>query len=99
MDSLPFTRRLPVGAEVVSGRGVHVRLWAPIRNAVDAVLDDGRSTALAAEPGGYLPGLLPHAGDGTRYPFRPAAGDPPFPPPAAPFPTHRPHPPPHSAVP
>ncbi|MGH7477013.1 MAG: malto-oligosyltrehalose trehalohydrolase [Longimicrobiales bacterium] len=50
-------RRLPVGAEVVTGRGVHFRVWAPRRRVVEVVLEvpdgevpDGANHATAARP-------------------------------------------------
>jgi maltooligosyltrehalose trehalohydrolase len=64
-------RRLPVGAEVVPGGGVHFRVWAPKYDRVEAVLDGGAGTlALEAEPGGYFSGMLAKAGAGTRYRYR-----------------------------
>src|SRR5579871_5328538 len=86
-----ITRRLPVGAEVVPGRGVHVRVWAPVRKAVDVVLADGRSVPLAAEEGGYFAGLVPDAGDGTRYRLRLDGGQMLFPDPASRFQPEGPH--------
>src|SRR4051794_4205270 len=91
MSSQPVTRRLPVGAEVVPGRGVHVRLWAPVRKSVDVVLDDGRGVPLAAEPGGYFAGFVPDAGDGTRYKLRLDSGESLFPDPASRFQPEGPH--------
>ena len=35
-------RRLPVGAEVVPGAGVHFRVWAPRRSKVEVVIEDER---------------------------------------------------------
>src|SRR5262245_48105716 len=67
-------RRLPVGAEVF-GRGTSFRVWAPTRKRVEVVLEDGRSVALAAEPGGYFSGLIDGVGDGARYRFRLDGGE------------------------
>ncbi len=61
-------RRLPVGAEVTAS-GVHFRVWAPAREAVDVVLDGGRRFPLTPEPGGYLAGLVPGLRAGARYRF------------------------------
>lgn len=63
------SRRLPVGAEIQPGGGVHFRVWAPDRRAV-AVVIDGRLTPLTRESDGYFSGLIADAGDGTRYQFR-----------------------------
>ncbi len=63
------TRRLPVGAEVVSG-GVHFRVWAPIRTAVEVLVEDGPTAALEPEAGGYFAALVPGVAAGARYKFR-----------------------------
>ena len=65
-------RRLPVGAEVRPGGGVHFRVWAPRHRAVAVeFVDDGRSALpLAPEGNGYFSGTAPAAGAGTRYRFR-----------------------------
>jgi len=67
------TRRLPIGAEVVPG-GVHLRVWAPKRRKVEALVErkGGEPEAVLLEPEaeGYHAGLLPGAGDGTRYRLR-----------------------------
>jgi maltooligosyltrehalose trehalohydrolase len=64
-------RRLPIGAEIVPG-GVHFRVWAPLRRAVEVVLgpDGDKQLPLTAEPGGYFSGVAPGAGAGTLYRFR-----------------------------
>jgi maltooligosyltrehalose trehalohydrolase len=71
--------RLPVGAEVIPGEGIHFRVWAP-RHARVAVEWEapgdvsGKPASgrldLAAESGGYHSGLLPAASAGTRYRYR-----------------------------
>ena len=68
-------RRLPIGAELQPEGGVHFRVWAPRRHAVEVVLDAPThdvhtSLRLTAEPGGYFAGLASSAGVGTRYSFR-----------------------------
>lgn len=65
-----FSRRLPVGAEVVPGRGVHFRVWAPIRKTVAVALEGGPTVPLAAEPGGYFSGQIDGIGAGARYKYR-----------------------------
>jgi maltooligosyltrehalose trehalohydrolase len=62
-------RSLPIGAELVGGRGVHFRMWAPKRKRVDVVIDD-KSHELARETTGHFSGLVDSAGAGTRYRFR-----------------------------
>ena len=65
-------RRLPVGAEVRPGGGVHFRVWAPRHRAVavDFVDDGTEALPLAPEGNGYFSGTAPAAGAGTRYGFR-----------------------------
>lgn len=68
-----WKRRYPIGAELAAG-GAHFRVWAPIRECVEVLLEDGPGAPamveLAAEPGGYFSGHVPGAGAGTRYRFR-----------------------------
>ncbi|CAN97339.1 MULTISPECIES: malto-oligosyltrehalose trehalohydrolase [Sorangium] len=67
-------RRLPIGAEVLVGKGVHFRVWAPARRKVEVVLEAGPGSGGAAplrpEEGGYFAGLVASAASGTRYRFR-----------------------------
>ncbi len=70
-------RRLPIGAEVQPGGGVHFRVWAPRRKKVEVIFPDlapGRSSLepllLTAEPDGYFSGRSAMAKSGTRYAFR-----------------------------
>ena len=67
-------RRLPVGAEVQPGGGVHFRVWAPRRTRVAVELASEQSPPasleLKAEPGGYFSGYSPTATAGARYGFR-----------------------------
>jgi maltooligosyltrehalose trehalohydrolase len=65
-------RRLPVGAEVQPGGGVHFRVWAPRTHGVEVVVEggDGDAVALEGEDGEYFSGLVEGAGPGTRYRFR-----------------------------
>ena len=44
-------RRLPVGAEVLPGRGVHFRVWASQRGHVDVVLEVDPGQGLARSHG------------------------------------------------
>ncbi len=61
-------RRLPVGAEIFD-QASHLRVWAPDRRKVAAVLGDGSEHVLAAESDGYHAGWVP-GGAGTLYRFR-----------------------------
>jgi hypothetical protein len=44
-------RRLPVGAELLPGRGVHFRVWASQRCQVEVVLEGGPGRGLARSHG------------------------------------------------
>lgn len=59
-------RRLPIGAEVQPGGGVHFRVWAPRRRRVAVALDGG-DHPLRAEEGGYFSGFVGEATAGDRY--------------------------------
>ncbi len=66
-------RRLPVGAEMQPGGGVHFRVWAPLRNVVTVVLGNEAAEPgimLRREQGGYFAGISSTAVVGTRYGFR-----------------------------
>ena len=84
-------RSFPVGAEIApDGAGVHFRVWAPRRRAVEVVLEDGPAAPLQCDPGGYFSGLVAEARDGSRYRFR-LDGDGSFPDPASRFQPEGPH--------
>jgi maltooligosyltrehalose trehalohydrolase len=76
MPESSILRRLPVGAEVQPGGGVHFRVWAPDWEQLELVLEDrdtaGRTECLpmTREPDGYFALHVPQAGAGTRYRFR-----------------------------
>lgn len=72
-------RRLPVGAEVLTGGGVHFRVWAPAHDRVDVVLEgisshhDGgsaRELTLTPEGNGYHSGTDPAGAPGILYRYR-----------------------------
>lgn len=81
-------RRLPIGAELVSG-GTHFRVWAPKRGRVEVVIERAMSE-LIREPDGYFSGLVESAAIGSRYRFRLDAGES-FPDPASRFQPDGPH--------
>jgi maltooligosyltrehalose trehalohydrolase len=83
-------RRLPVGAEVQPGGGVHFRVWAPGRRQVEVVLEDGPEVSLSPESRGYWSGHLATAAAGHRYRYR-VDGEGPFPDPASRFQPDGPH--------
>jgi maltooligosyltrehalose trehalohydrolase len=87
-------RRLPIGAEIISGQGVHFRLWAPRRSSLCVALEGGPGcpdpshpalTSLENEGNGYFSGLVPAAASGTLYRFRCDDDAQPYPDPASRF--------------
>src|SRR5947199_2323601 len=90
-------RRLPVGAEVVSG-GVHFRVWAPSRQKVEVVFEEPAEEwpvemeLMSEAPAdiGYFSGLVEGAGEGALYRYRLDGGDA-FPDPASRFQPAGPH--------
>ena len=59
MCAAGFERRLPVGAEVTPGGGVHFRVWAPRRKRVEVVVEkegggESARVELAAGDEGYF---------------------------------------------
>ena len=93
-EATKLARRLPVGAEVLPGRGVHFRVWAPRRRRVEVVFE-GESApaplALAEEEGGYFNGLAEGLQEGARYRFRLDGDDYLYPDPASRFQPEGPH--------
>jgi len=84
-------RRLPVGAEVQQGGGVHFRVWAPRRRTVEVALEGGGGAhRLEAEGDGYFSGRVSAAGPGSLYRYRLDGGQS-FPDPAARFQPEGPH--------
>lgn len=69
-------RRLPVGAEILSGGGVHFRLWAPRRSKVEVVFEEPlHARQLEHEADGYFSAFAQDARAGMRYRFRLDGGD------------------------
>jgi maltooligosyltrehalose trehalohydrolase len=100
MQKISAPRRLPVGAEVLPGGGVHFRVWAPRRAEVSVVTtgDARRGTtgepqtvALGREADGYFSGTVSAAADGTLYRFRLDTDDDLYPDPASRFQPEGPH--------
>lgn len=75
MRPLDWKRRLPVGAEVVPGEGVHFRVWAPRRERVEVEVEGGPVAELEWEGGGYFSGRVPGVGAGATYRYRLDGGD------------------------
>ena len=82
-----IVRKLPVGAEILPGRGAHFRVWAPHSRRVQVLPDAPAGQPplspvdLEPEPGGYFAGILPGAHPGLRYRFQLDSGS--FPDPAS----------------
>jgi maltooligosyltrehalose trehalohydrolase len=88
------TRRLSIGAEVLSSGGVHFRVWAPRRRNVAVVIEEHETThefSLEPETAGYFSGVVDQASDGTLYRFRLDGGETLFPDPASRFQPRGPH--------
>ena len=60
-------RRYPIGAEVGPGGGIHFRVWAPARESLDVVIENGPALPLTREPDGYFSGFVQEACPGDRY--------------------------------
>jgi|GEM_PF-2227257 len=87
-------RRLPIGAEVLPGAGVHFRFWAPKCEHLDVVFV-GENEALeplelTPEGNGYFSGTALCAADGVLYRYRTGSGDC-YPDPASRFQPQGPH--------
>ena len=68
--SSSVTRRLPVGAELQPGGGVHFRIWAPAAKRATVEIDGRPSCDLSPEPSGYFSAPVAEAAAGARYRFR-----------------------------
>jgi maltooligosyltrehalose trehalohydrolase len=91
---MTIARRYPAGAELSPEGGVHFRVWAPIRQRVEVVLEGPEAEGvfpLQAEGNGYFSAHIEDAEPGTRYRFR-LDGDPfLYPDPASRFQPDGPH--------
>ncbi len=73
-----LNRRLPVGAEVQASGGAHFRVWAPLCQEMQVVIEGGASRStdfrgdfdLVREANGYFSGLVPAAENRTLYRYR-----------------------------
>jgi maltooligosyltrehalose trehalohydrolase len=84
-----MTRRFPIGAEPAPA-GAHFRVWAPKRQRVEVLLENGPSAPLTREPGGYYSGHVPDVRPGARYRYRLDGADA-FPDPVSRFQPEGPH--------
>jgi maltooligosyltrehalose trehalohydrolase len=83
-------RRYPIGAEPTEN-GTSFRIWAPSRDTVAVVLEDGTEHSLDREPTGHFSGILPEARTGTLYRFRLDADETLYPDPVSRFQPDGPH--------
>jgi len=83
------TRRLPIGAEFIGPRRMHVRVWAPAAQLVELVIDDLGVPMTQDEEGYWTAEAQAHAG--ARYGFRLDGGDRIYPDPASRFQPDGPH--------
>jgi maltooligosyltrehalose trehalohydrolase len=67
--TLPAKRRLPIGAEILAGEGVHFRVWAPERQKVEVAIEGMLPIGLTREMGGYFSVRVPEARAGQLYRF------------------------------
>jgi maltooligosyltrehalose trehalohydrolase len=78
-EATALNRRLPVGAEVAAGRGVHFRVWAPDHPRVSVVLEapgaPARERPMTETGGGYHELLSAEADSGSLYRFRLGDGE------------------------
>jgi maltooligosyltrehalose trehalohydrolase len=94
-----FSRRLPVGAEILPEGGVHFRVWAPDRKKVEVFLEQEDQSSerekicceLQSEQSGYFSARVPEATAGTLYQFRLDEDPQPYPDPASRFQPRGPH--------
>ena len=94
LEATKLARRLPVGAEVLPGGGVHFRVWAPRRRRVEAVFEgEGapKPLTLEEEGDGYFSGLAEGLREGALYRFRLDGDDYLYPDPASRFQPEGPH--------
>jgi maltooligosyltrehalose trehalohydrolase len=97
-QDIPFRRRLPIGAEVLSQGGVHFRVWATRCQRVTVIIEHGcpseatpLATTLLPEGNGYFSGLVASAGAGMLYRYRLDDGEQLYPDPASRFQPQGPH--------
>ena len=94
MAEIDVQRKFPIGAELIAGRGVHFRVWAPASPTAAIQLPGGPNQPaigfpLRAESSGYFSGFVAHAKAGTRYRVKLARGA--YPDPASRFQPDGPH--------
>jgi maltooligosyltrehalose trehalohydrolase len=97
-DSAPaFSRKFPIGAEVVTAGGVHFRVWATVSKAPSILISarpdlgtaETTEVGMEAEPNGYFAAHVPSAHAGSFYKFKLDGGC--FPDPVSRFQPEGPH--------
>jgi maltooligosyltrehalose trehalohydrolase len=90
---------LPFGAELTSEGGVSFRVWAPLRNRVEVILDNSENESnhkplaveLRPKSDGYFSGHVPEASAGMAYRYRLDSDSYLYPDPASRFQPQGPH--------
>src|SRR5229473_3569073 len=97
VTSLKFSRRYPIGAELIDAKHAHFRVWAPKATRADVVIESGNAGAsgqsahpLTQEDGGYFSGLA-NVSAGALYRFRVNDSEDLYPDPASRFQPSGPH--------
>lgn len=71
---MAFKRKYPIGAEIVPGKGVHFRVWAPDHQDVELVIENIDPNPvfrkMKKEKEGYFSLLAKEAKEGTLYRYR-----------------------------
>lgn len=73
-DSMSYTRKFPIGAELISKKGVHFRVWCPNHKKVELVLENTEEPPLyfkmKKERNNYFSYFSHEAKEGSLYRFR-----------------------------
>ncbi len=71
---MKITRKYPIGAEVIEGKGVHFRVWAPNHKKVNIVFEKNDQLVdkqiLEKEDSGYFSLFVPQVEPGTLYRYQ-----------------------------
>jgi 1,4-alpha-glucan branching enzyme len=67
------SRRLPIGAEVLADGEMHFRVWAPLRQKVEVIIEGPRANSVVEfepEPNGYFSTWTTRTKPGDLYRYR-----------------------------
>jgi maltooligosyltrehalose trehalohydrolase len=72
LNAANISRRLPIGANILADGQIHFRVWAPLCQEAEVIIEDPNTNAktiveLAVEPDGYFSVLTSRAKPGDRY--------------------------------